>query len=135
MCSKAGLENVAQSVFFAGCLVGVFLAGLLADYLGRKVFISPTGPKNPISLSLPEGWRGYFLSRSKLSMNSCQVVVVVLVLVMMVTGVAGGLVSSWPLWLVLRFTVGAASIGMISVRYTIQVGLQLPRTHEGYQFT
>lgn len=87
VCSKAGLENVAQSVFFAGCLVGVFLAGLLADYLGRKV------------------------------------VVVVLVLVMMVTGVAGGLVSSWPLWLVLRFTVGAASIGMISVRYTIQVEL------------
>ena len=33
----------------------------------------------------------------------------------------GGLVTSFHLWLCLRFIVGAASIGMVTVRYTIQV--------------
>eukprot|EP00092_Neocalanus_flemingeri_P001135 GFUD01001209.1.p1 GENE.GFUD01001209.1~~GFUD01001209.1.p1 ORF type:complete len:528 (-),score=171.53 GFUD01001209.1:155-1738(-) len=85
VCDKAGLENVAQSVFFTGCLVGVFLAGLMADRMGRKV------------------------------------VCVVLVITFLISGVLGGLVNSWYLWLVLRFVVGAASIGMVTVRYTIQV--------------
>merc|ERR1712059_2443 len=85
VCDKAGLENVAQSVFFTGCLVGVFLAGLLADRLGRKT------------------------------------VCIVLVLVFCVVGVAGGLVTNWWGWLCMRFVVGAASIGMVTVRYTIQM--------------
>ena len=85
VCDKAGLENVAQSVFFTGCLVGVFLAGLMADLMGRKV------------------------------------VCVVLVITFLISGVLGGLVNSWYLWLLLRFVVGAASIGMVTVRYTIQV--------------
>jgi len=85
VCDNAGLENVAQSVFFTGCLFGVFLAGLMADMMGRKV------------------------------------VCVVLVVVFMVSGVLGGMVSSWLIWLLLRFVVGACSIGMVTVRYTIQV--------------
>lgn len=85
VCEKAGLENVAQSVFFAGCLIGVFLAGILADLLGRKF------------------------------------VCIILVLCFAVTGVLGGLVTNWYVWLALRFLVGAASIGMVTVRYTIQV--------------
>jgi len=85
VCDKAGLENVAQSVFFTGCLVGVFLAGLMADMMGRKV------------------------------------VCVVLVITFLVSGVLGGIVNSWYIWLMLRFVVGASSIGMVTVRYTIQV--------------
>jgi len=85
VCDKAGLENVAQSVFFTGCLFGVFLAGLMADLMGRKV------------------------------------VCVVLVIVFLVSGVLGGVVDSWLVWLLLRFVVGASSIGMVTVRYTIQV--------------
>merc|ERR1711970_1497061 len=85
VCDKAGLENVAQSVFFTGCLFGVFLAGLMADLMGRKV------------------------------------VCVVLVIIFLVSGVLGGVVDSWLVWLLLRFVVGASSIGMVTVRYTIQV--------------
>jgi len=85
VCEKAGLENVAQSVFFTGCLVGVFLAGLMADLLGRKV------------------------------------VCVVLVITFLCSAVLGGLVGDWYVWLLLRFVVGACSIGMVTVRYTIQV--------------
>jgi OCT family organic cation transporter-like MFS transporter 4/5 len=85
VCDKGGLENVAQSVFFTGCLVGVFLAGLMADMMGRKV------------------------------------VCVVLATTFLVSGVLGGLVTSWYVWLMLRFVVGAASIGMVTVRYIIQV--------------
>lgn len=85
VCDNAGLENVAQSVFFTGCLLGVFLAGLMADLMGRKV------------------------------------VCVVLVIVFLVSGVLGGFVESWYIWLSLRFIVGASSIGMVTVRYTIQV--------------
>ena len=85
VCDKGGLENVAQSVFFTGCLVGVFLAGLMADMMGRKV------------------------------------VCVILATTFLVSGVLGGLVTSWYVWLMLRFVVGAASIGMVTMRYIIQV--------------
>jgi len=36
VCDKGGLDSIAQSVFFAGCLIGVFAAGVLADVFGRK---------------------------------------------------------------------------------------------------
>jgi len=36
VCEKEGLDSIAQSVFFAGCLLGVFLSGILADMFGRK---------------------------------------------------------------------------------------------------
>jgi len=85
VCDNAGLENVAQSVFFSGGLVGVFLAGVLADKIGRKS------------------------------------VCLTLVLTFLITAVLGGLVNRWWVWLGLRFIVGAASIGMTTVRYTIQV--------------
>lgn len=87
VCDKDGLESVAQSVFFAGCLAGVFLAGVLADRFGRLV------------------------------------VSVCLVLVYVVAGVGGGLTSSLATWLLLRFIMGAASIGMTTVRYTMQMEL------------
>ena len=85
VCEKGGKENFAQSVFFAGCLVGVFLAGQASDRFGRK----------PITIAL--------------------------LLVFIASACAGGIVTSWPVWLSLRFVVGAASIGMVTVRYTIQV--------------
>jgi len=85
VCQKSGLENVAQSVFFTGCLIGVFLAGIMADLMGRK--------------------------------RIC----IFLVSVFIISGVLGGLVNSWYTWLALRFVVGAATIGMVTVRYTIQV--------------
>jgi len=85
VCDKGGEENIAQSVFFAGCLVGVFLAGQASDRYGRK----------PITIAL--------------------------LLVFIASACAGGIVTSWPVWLSLRFVVGAASIGMVTVRYTIQV--------------
>jgi len=85
VCERGGDGNMAQSVFFFGCLIGVFLAGLLADRLGRK----------PVCMGLLSTF--------------------------ILAGVLGGLTSSWPVWLVLRFVVGAASIGMVTVRYTIQV--------------
>ena len=85
VCDKGGLENVAQSVFFTGCLVGVFLAGLMSDMMGKKV------------------------------------VCVILATTFLVSGVLGGLVTSWYIWLMLRFVVGAASIGMVTMRYIIQV--------------
>ena len=89
VCDKGGEENIAQSVFFAGCLVGVFLAGQASDRYGRK----------PITIAL--------------------------LLVFIASACAGGVVTSWPVWLSLRFVVGAASIGMVTVRYTIQVSLIL----------
>ena len=85
VCDKGGEENIAQSVFFAGCLVGVFLAGQASDRYGRK----------PITIAL--------------------------LVVFIASAYAGGVVTSWPVWLSLRFVVGAASIGMVTVRYTIQV--------------
>ncbi|XP_072036718.1 organic cation transporter protein-like [Amphiura filiformis] len=36
VCDKNGLSNVAQSVFFAGNLVGSLVFGVLADWLGRS---------------------------------------------------------------------------------------------------
>jgi len=85
VCARAGEANVAQSVFFAGCLVGVFLAGQGSDRWGRK----------RVTLGLMASF--------------------------IATACLGGLVTSFPLWLCLRFLVGAASIGMVTVRYTIQV--------------
>jgi len=85
VCDKEGGANFAQSVFFAGCLVGVFVAGQASDRFGRK----------PITIAL--------------------------LLVFIASACAGGIVTSWPVWLSLRFVVGAASIGMVTVRYTIQV--------------
>ena len=35
VCVKGGIETVAHSLFVLGCLVGVFLAGLMADMIGR----------------------------------------------------------------------------------------------------
>ena len=85
VCDKGGEENIAQSVFFAGCLVGVFLAGQASDRFGRK----------PVTIAL--------------------------LVIFIATACAGGIVTSWTIWLSLRFVVGAASIGMVTVRYTIQV--------------
>ena len=85
VCDREGGANFAQSVFFAGCLVGVFVAGQASDRFGRK----------PITIAL--------------------------LLVFIASACAGGIVTSWPVWLSLRFVVGAASIGMVTVRYTIQV--------------
>jgi MFS family permease len=48
-------------------------------------------------------------------------VVVTLIVAYLLTGLAGGLTTSLHLWLVLRFLMGAASIGMHTVRYTLQV--------------
>ena len=89
VCDKGGEENIAQSVFFAGCLVGVFLAGQASDRFGRK----------PITIAL--------------------------LVIFIATACAGGIVTSWTIWLSLRFVVGAASIGMVTVRYTIQVSFNL----------
>lgn len=36
VCDKEEINNLAQSVFFAGCLVGVFVSGVLADQCGRR---------------------------------------------------------------------------------------------------
>jgi len=85
VCEKEGYDSVAQSVFFAGCLLGVFLAGVLADMLGRK----------PVFMGL--------------------------LIMFITTGVLGGLVRSFYTWLLLRFLLGAASIGMVTVRFIIQV--------------
>jgi len=71
--------------FFAGCLFGVFLSGLLADTFGRKP------------------------------------VLVMLILLFAVSGILGGLTQNFYLWLALRFILGAASIAMTTVRFTIQV--------------
>merc|ERR1719350_1103909 len=79
VCARAGEANVAQSVFFAGCLVGVFLAGQGSDRWGRK----------RVTLGLMASF--------------------------IATACLGGLVTSFPLWLGLRFLVGAASIGMVTV--------------------
>jgi len=48
-------------------------------------------------------------------------VVVTLIVAYLLTGLAGGLTTSLYLWLGLRFLMGAASIGMHTVRYTLQV--------------
>jgi len=85
VCDRGGDENIAQSVFFAGCLVGVFLAGQASDQYGRK----------PVTIAL--------------------------LVTFICSACAGGVVASWHVWLALRFVVGAASIGMVTVRYTIQV--------------
>ena len=45
-----------------------------------------------------------------------------LVGVYVLTGIGGGLTNSLGLWLILRFLMGAASIGMTTVRYTMQAG-------------
>ncbi|XP_038079046.1 organic cation transporter protein-like [Patiria miniata] len=36
VCDKAGLTKYAQSAYFAGMLIGSFLIGLMADWVGRK---------------------------------------------------------------------------------------------------
>jgi len=36
VCQNQGISNIAQSVFFAGCLVGVFVSGVLSDRCGRR---------------------------------------------------------------------------------------------------
>ena len=41
VCSRSQLSNVAQSVYFAGLLVGVFGAGLASDRFGRKATLCP----------------------------------------------------------------------------------------------
>jgi len=50
-------------------------------------------------------------------------VVVTLIVAYILTGLAGGLTTSLVVWLSLRFLMGAASIGMHTVRYTMQVYL------------
>ena len=94
VCDRGGDENIAQSVFFAGCLVGVFLAGQASDQYGRK----------PVTIAL--------------------------LVTFICSACAGGVVASWHVWLALRFVVGAASIGMVTVRYTIQVQLTIPSSIE-----
>lgn len=84
VCDKEDWANDAQSVFFLGCLVGVFIAGLLADRFGR----------HPVCVAL--------LS------------------IYIVSTISGGLTHSWIVWLSFIFLVGAVSIGMTTVRYTIQ---------------
>jgi MFS family permease len=62
-------------------------------------------------------------------------VVVTLIVAYLLTGLAGGLTTSLYLWLVLRFLMGAASIGMHTVRYTLQVlntSLKLSATPSRY---
>lgn len=85
VCDREGLDSISQSVFFAGCLFGVFIAGVLADSFGRK----------PVLMTL--------------------------IITFTISGVLGGITHSFYIWLALRFILGAASIGMSSVRFTIQV--------------
>ena len=69
-------------------------------------------PKLPTCLHIPLGVLADKFGRL--------VVCVALVSVYVAAGVGGGLTTSLPVWLILRFVLGAANIGMNTVRYTLQ---------------
>ena len=41
VCDRAGLKNVAQSVYFLGLVVGVSASGWLSDQIGRRTVVLP----------------------------------------------------------------------------------------------
>ena len=41
VCDRAGLRNVAQTVYFLGLVVGVSVSGWLSDMVGRKTVVLP----------------------------------------------------------------------------------------------
>ena len=106
VCDKAFYPNLAQSIFFSGVFVGVFIAGVLSDRFGRK--------------NTMFGLLCLFIGNKKLV--SMQGLVVDFIFIP-ASGIGTAFAPTFETWVMFRWFMAFGSLGMKTVKCVL--GLEL----------